>query len=146
MKAKLTSQAKRESYAKLIESGALNTKTLRVLNHIKIWGDSNQCDTDALRNSLNMPHQTITGILSNLLDIGIIKIVGENKVNNIPYSIYHYVSDTHEQKQLENTRRITKYAYYVKQGLKEYDTIMSEAMRQALEGEIEWANKWIRYE
>ena len=148
---KAISKAKRESYIRLINSGELKTKTIKVLAYIKKWQKckyndeayTSICSTYALRNDLNMPHQTITGIISNLLDIGIIKIVAEEKVGKNVYSIYEYVEDVNEQIVLENIRRITKYAYYVKQGIREYADIMGTDLLNQLLDQEKWANDYL---
>ena len=138
---KKTSEAKRITYMKQIESGNLNTKTLTVLNTIKKYGDNFRCDTHSLREELKMPHQSLTAIISNLLDIGIIRISNLVKINGQVYSQYKYVGDFEQQKELEKQRKIEKYGYWLKQGINEYLDLMPAYLKLEIQQEAYENNK-----
>jgi hypothetical protein len=116
------SSAKRETYMKNLKMGVIKTKTMHILNFVK---DNPNCNTDNIRVGLSMPHQTATAIISNLLDIGIIKIVGETKVKNSTYSNYLFVEDYREQDRLEKARHLAKFKLWMEQGLSNYKEEMT---------------------
>ena len=93
-----------------LKMGVLKSKTMQILNFIK---DNKNCNTDDIRIGLNMAHQTATAIISNLLDIGIIKIVGETKVKNSTYSNYLFVEDYREQDRLQKARHLAKFKIWI---------------------------------
>ena len=118
----LMSSAKTETYRENLKMGIIKTKTMQVLNFVK--GNPN-CNTDHIRNGLNMPHQTATAILSNLLDAGIIKIVGETKVKNSTFSNYLFVEDYREEEKLKKARHLVKFNLWMEQGLSNYKDDMT---------------------
>jgi hypothetical protein len=126
---KATSQAKRETYVKQIESGNLNTQTSRVLHYIRY---NPLCDTDELRTKLEMPHQSLTAIVSNLLDIGVIAIVGEIGKRNQVYSVYRYIHEPHLQRMAEKERQEQKFKLWIKQGINMYGELMTESLIECL--------------
>lgn len=119
---KVISSAKRETYMENLKMGVIKTKTMEVLNFIK---DNPNCNTDNIRSGLNMPHQTATAIISNLLDIALIKIVGDTKIKNSTYSNYLFVEDYREQDRLEKARHLAKFKLWMEQGLSNYKEDMS---------------------
>jgi hypothetical protein len=138
MRKKMTSQAKRETYLKNLESGLIQSKTMKVLYFIKTYELSSICNTYDMRNSLNMPHQTLTAIISNLLDLGSIKISEEIKKGNNTYSIYRFVPDIQDQIRISNERKKEKYNYWLKQGINEYSELMSGAIFNLINSQINY--------
>jgi len=128
----MTSQAKRTTYIDNMASGKITNNTLIVLHYIKNNCKVTICDTHEIRAILKMPHQSVTAIISNLLDLGIVKITGEVKRGNQTYSAYAYVSDSMEQIDLEYQRKAEKYHLWLKQGMKEYTNLMSDEMVKQL--------------
>jgi hypothetical protein len=116
------SSAKRETYMENLKMGVIKTKTMEILNFVK--GNPN-CNTDDIRIRLSMAHQTATAIISNLLDIGIIKIVGETKVKNSTYSNYLFVEDYREQDRLEKARHLAKFKIWMEHGIANFKEDMS---------------------
>jgi predicted transcriptional regulator len=82
-------------------------------------------NTDEVRSLLSISHQTATAILSNLLDLGIIKIAGETKINDNTYSRYLFVSEYQEQYNLSKQRKKEKFALWIKQGLNSYADLLN---------------------
>lgn len=127
--AKVISSAKRETYIENLKKGIIKTKTLEVLNFIK---DNPKCNTDTIRVGLSMAHQTATAIISNLLDIGIIKIIGETKVKNSTYSNYLFVEDFSEHSRLEKARHLAKFQIWMEHGLANFKEDMSSQLNMYL--------------
>jgi predicted HTH transcriptional regulator len=116
------SSAKTETYRKNLKMGIIKTKTMQLLNFVK---ENPNCNTDKIRVGLNMPHQTATAIISNLLDEGIIKIIGDTKVKNSTFSNYLFVEDYREEEKLKKARHLAKFKLWMEQGLSTYDDEMT---------------------
>lgn len=132
----MTSQAKRETYLKNLESGMIHTKTMRVLNFIRNYELSSICNTYDMRDTLNMPHQTLTAIISNLLDLGSIRISEEIKKGNNSYSSYRFVPNIEDQIRIANERKKEKFEYWLKQGVNEYSELMSGMMFNLINSQL----------
>lgn len=85
-----------------------------------------------------MAHQTATAIISNLLDIGIIKIVGETKVKNSTYSNYLFVEDFREQNKLEKARHLAKFKIWMEHGLANFKDDMTNTFLTYLTSEHDY--------
>lgn len=125
------SQAKRETYLANLKNGNINSKTMRILYFIKQRPFVN---TDEIRNLLEISHQSATAIISVLLDIGVIKIVGETKINDNSYSKYLFVSDYQEQYNLSEMRIKEKYSIWLQQGISKFrELITTDLYNELLE-------------
>jgi len=116
------SSAKTDTYRENLKMGIIQTKTMKVLSFIK---DNPNCNTDHIRSGLNMPHQTATAIISNLLDAGIIKIIGDTKVKNSTFSNYLFVEDYLEEQKLKKARHLEKFKMWMEQGLANFKEDMT---------------------
>jgi hypothetical protein len=134
MKSRTTSKAKIETYMKNIQSGNIRTKAMRILDYIRRNPFS---DTDAIRSNLQISHQTTTGVISNFMDLGIIKIVGTLKIKNNVYSKYVIVTDYQEQTALAQQRLEEKYQIWLKQGKTMYHLVISTELLTGIENELE---------
>jgi predicted transcriptional regulator len=134
---KATSQAKRETYLNQIQNGNIKSKTVKVLYVIRVAGERMNLTTDVLRERLKMPHQTITAILSNLLDLGMIKIDQENnvKVGSSTYSSYKYVESEEQQILYAELRQKEKFYQWARRGLEEFEQFLPDAVVDALKNE-----------
>ena len=82
--------AKISNYLNALESGLINTTSLKILDYTK----NNEVTTVYhLRKNLNHPHQTITSALSILMDDGLIYEVGTTTVNMRQYSLLKFTDD-----------------------------------------------------
>lgn len=108
---KVVSSAKRETYMENLKMGIIKTNAIKVLNFIK---DNPNCNTDKIRLGLSMAHQTATSVISNLLDLGIIKITGETKIKNSFFSSYVLVENYIEQDDLAKRRKKEKFNAWMK--------------------------------
>lgn len=130
-KNRIMSQAKRETYLANLKNGNINSKTMRILYFIKQRPFVN---TDEIRNLLEISHQSATAIISVLLDIGVIKIVGETKINDNSYSKYLFVSDYQEQYNLSEMRIKEKYSIWLQQGISKFrELITTDLYNELLE-------------
>ena len=130
-KNRIMSQAKRETYLANLKNGNINSKTMRILYFIKQRPFVN---TDEIRNLLEISHQSATAIISVLLDIGVIKIVGETKINDNSYSKYRFVTDYQEQYNLSEMRIKEKYSIWLQQGISKFrELITTDLYNELLE-------------
>ena len=70
--------------------------------------------THQLRDRTGISHQSLTAILSSLTDEGLIKAIGEHKINDSTYSIYMFVHDLEYRKRLIQKRKEEKYVQWLK--------------------------------
>ena len=125
------SQAKRETYLANLKNGNINSKTMRILHFIK---QKPFVNTDEIRNILEISHQSATAIISVLLDVGVIKIVGESKINDNTYSKYLFVSEYQEQYNLSEMRIKEKYSIWLQQGISKFrELITTDLYHELLE-------------
>lgn len=103
--------AKAETYLLQLENGNIKSNAVKVLNHIKT---NVPRDTNTIRAELRLTHQTLTATLSNLLDMGLIKIIGKKRREDSVYSIFQYVSSAGERLELRKARKRKKYEGLVK--------------------------------
>lgn len=129
-KMKTTSKAKRETYVKQVESGNLQSQTIRVLHYVRY---TPLCDTDELRTKLQMAHQSVTAVISNLLDLGLITIVGEITKRKQMYSQYRYIHEPNLQEQCARERKKEKFKMWIRQGQDTYGDLLSKGLQNALD-------------
>lgn len=124
------SEASIKNWLKLMGSGELENKAVRILDYVKVHPGT---DIDKMRVELDIPHQTITAIISNLMDAGLIKFQGERrKTNDNIYSILFFVEYQFERDQLKQKRLKEKFNLWVEKGLSDYTSLMSSQMIMAL--------------
>ena len=70
--------------------------------------------TYELRERTAISHQSLTAILSNLTDEGLIKATGEQKIADSTYSIYMFIHDLEYRKRLVSLRKLEKYKQWLK--------------------------------
>lgn len=116
--------AKLKTLLRNLDNGLIRNNTEIILNHIK--NSQNGVSTYTMRITLKIPHQSLTAVLSNLLDFGVIQVAGMSSHKESYYSIWKFVCDINEQKRIREIRRVTKYSKWVKLGLREYEDLMPE--------------------
>jgi len=134
-------KAKTQNWLTLLQSGTFKTKTVRVLDFIS---KNNHTDIDAIRRQTGEAHQTITSILSGLMDAGLVKEVGQRKKDNIVFSVLNFVQSEEEREQLAMERNKYKYEQWIKRGLSDYRYYLSpkmliELMKEAAKHNVEQA-------
>lgn len=126
--------SKSETWIKQLNEGFLKSKTIVVLDYISKHQHTNLYD---LRIALSMSHQTITSRISNLMDEGVIKIIGSTTIKDNEYSIYKFVSAESEQTLLKSQRAEEKFLNWVKQGLNDHSYFLSTSIKQELKAVTE---------
>ena len=126
-------KAKVKTWIRNVENGMIKSTTDRVLFNIYIatkqkteFTDlfnsvySGSVSTDDLRVLLGLKHQTLTAILSQLQDEGVIKVVGEHERGSSVYSKWAYVNENYEREALAEERRREKFTQWMDRGLNEF--------------------------
>jgi len=124
------SNASTHNWVMLMEKGDLQNYTIKVLRYIK---DNPNTDIDKMRHELNLPHQTLSSRVSELMDEGLVEIVGDRtSKESISYSLIRYVEGTFRQKQVKEQRLRSKYMAWVNKGIREYKDIMPSQLLMEL--------------
>lgn len=121
-----------QNWLRQLDNGILKVKTVIVLDYIK---RNNITDVYELRYALNMPHQTLTGLLSNIMDEGLVKVIGEREVNGMKYSKLCFVDDADERERVIEARKKIMYHQWLKQGKTRYLNLMSSKLKYAISNE-----------
>ncbi|CAB4146903.1 hypothetical protein UFOVP518_3 [uncultured Caudovirales phage] len=119
--------AKIKTWINQIDTGNIKSNTARVLRYIK-----NNQFTDITSIRKHISHQTATSILSELMDSGIVKVVGDRNVNDSFYSVLKYVDDPAEQVQVSHARKMNKYKAWVERGMNDFDGIIDPELKKLL--------------
>lgn len=118
-----------KNWLKLIESGELKNKSVRVLHFLM---NNPLTDLDQVRTTLQMPHQTCSAVISNLMDCGMIKGVGERTKNGLHYSQLVVVESEQERDILAYKREQEKFMVWINRGLDDYQKYLSPIVIQEL--------------
>jgi len=111
-----------KNWLKLIESGELKNKSVRVLNFII---KNPYTDLDQIRTTLQLPHQTCSAVLSTIMDYGLVKGIGERTKNGLHYSQLIFVVSEQERDLLAYKREQEKFMLWVNRGLEDYQKYLS---------------------
>lgn len=124
------SDASVKNWLRLMGTGELENKAVRILDYVKAHPGT---DIDTMRVELDMAHQTITALISNLMDAGLIKFIGERrKSNDNVYSILFFVESQFERDQLKQKRLKEKFNLWIDKGLSDYTSLMSSQLIMSL--------------
>jgi DNA-binding transcriptional ArsR family regulator len=93
-----------------IESGMISSNTTRILHYIMMHDG---CTILHMREDLLCSHQTLTAIISALMDEGLVKSIGEIEVDGSHYSRMKYVSDSVDRIMQMNKRREEKFHRFI---------------------------------
>jgi hypothetical protein len=93
-----------------IESGMITSNTTKILNYIM---NHDGCTILHMREDLLCSHQTLTAIVSSLMDEGLVKAIGEIEVDSSHYSKMFYVSDSIERIGNINKRKEEKFHRFI---------------------------------
>jgi len=109
-------KANYKQYIENLNSGFIKSKTLKVLNYIKINPNSTIFE---MRMNMNISHQTLTSAISNLMDVGLIEINGQTKLGTPEkhYSIFVFQSDESKILNNINKRELEKIKLWIAKGL-----------------------------
>ena len=101
-----------------LENGNIKTNTTKILYAIckHTYRGKGYTNVDELRTELNLPHQTLTAILSMVQDEGMIVMFGEVEINKSKYQKISYAKPS-ERESLIYNRRIDKFNQWLKRGV-----------------------------
>jgi len=119
-----TSIAKAENWIKNLQNGNIKSKTMQVIKFIK---DNPKCNLEIIRDKTGLPHQTVTGCLSRVMDEGLVKFVGKIESTNNVYSLLEYVTDMSELYRLKNQRDKEKMVRWANNGINKFKPMLSSA-------------------
>lgn len=95
-----------KTWLKQIESGMIATNTTKILHFIM---RHDGCNIYQMRENLNISHQTLTAIISVLMDEGLVRASGEIEIDGSHYSKLFYLFDRLKQEEQIEQRRIEKF-------------------------------------
>ena len=101
-------------YLTNIESGFIKSRAVLILKHI---AESRGITLWELRKTTSISHQTLTSAISNLMNLGIVKIIGKTEIDNKNYSNFEFVKDANEIKENAEKRKNEKLLSWIKVGL-----------------------------
>lgn len=123
-------KAKIATYLIQLHEGNIKGNLMEVL----YWISRNRGTTvHEMRTALSMAHQSLTPAVSNLLDSGLIREIGQVRIKDSFYSTYEFEPDAEKQDELADLRSKEKYKQWCKHGLKEFKSKMSFTLIQELE-------------
>ena len=123
-----------KNWLKQLNNGVIKSKTTRIIFeiHKATYKGKGFTTIDELRKDLNMAHQTLTAIVSNIQDEGLIVTFGE--VENETGSIFQKIryARTEEREELVRQRRIEKLSQWIKRGREEFNDLLPASMIREL--------------
>ena len=99
-----------ETWIRNLENGNITNKTMVVLSYIKKHPNT---DIREICTVCDLPHQTVTACLSNIMDEGVVKVVGEREHGKSLFSTLLFVNDQQERYRLKHARIIAKMEKWV---------------------------------
>lgn len=127
-------RANAKTWIAQLQSGEIKTKKMKVLDYIRKNPTTNmkkpKTDIRTMCFKLGMVHQSLTSSLSNLEDVGLIKVVGEIQVLNKYYSIYEFVKNEKEREKLMEARFKRKFQTWVKKADKYEGLIPTNLLKE----------------
>jgi len=123
-----------KNWLKQLNSGEIKSKTTRIIYeiHKHTYKGKGFTTIDELRKDLNMAHQTLTAIVSNIQDEGLIVTFGE--FYNEERSVFQRIryARPEERNHLVRARRIDKLSQWIKRGREEFNDLLPNSMIQEL--------------
>ena len=111
-----------QTWLKQLNEGVIKSKTSRIIFeiHKNTYKGKGFTTIEELRRELNMAHQTLTAIVSNIQDEGLIVTFGE--VENEQGSIFQKIryARPEEREDLVRKRQLEKLSQWIKRGKEEF--------------------------
>ena len=128
-------KVKVKNWLEQLNNGEIKSKTTRIIYeiHKHTFKGKGFTTIDELRKDLSMAHQTLTAIVSNLQDEGLIATYGEiqNESGGFFYQKIRYAG--HEDREyLIRERRREKLSQWIKRGREEFNDLLPYSMIQEL--------------
>jgi len=137
----MKNKARVQTWLNNVRNGNITGKTQRVLSCIV--HRPHGIATDELRNVTEISHQTLTSILTNLHDAGLICVVDVVERCANVYSIYRFVEDEQTRSFIAREREREKMLLWIKRGRKDFDHMMSNEFSYFLERfEKKFSQEW----
>lgn len=121
-------KAKIQTYMIQLQNGNIQGNQMEVLDYI--WRHSGTT-IHKMRTELFMAHQSLTPSVSNLMDAGIVKEIGQIKINDSIYSQFQFVPDAEEQDRLAEDRLMDKFKQWKQKG-RDFIDLMDDELRDIL--------------
>lgn len=110
-----------KTYLKYLQSGYIKTKTDLVIDIIR---KNPRITIHDIRTQYKISHQTLTGIISNLMDDGLIYFCGEVKHGSSHFSMLMFEPDVESQKVRAQLRAVEKFRIWANQ-LSNYKMVLT---------------------
>ena len=111
-----------KNWIEQLRSGNIKTNTTKLLLaiHTHTYRGRGSTHINELRKTLEISHQSLTAILSNVMDEGMVEDYGEIKVDDTFYSKLRYTRPEDRDMRVE-LRRDKKYQDWLKRGIEEFN-------------------------
>ena len=111
-----------KNWIEQLRSGNIKTNTTKLLLaiHTHTYRGRGYTHINELRKTLEISHQSLTAILSNVMDEGMVEDYGEIKVDDTFYSKLRYTRPEDRDMRVE-LRREKKYQDWLKRGIEEFN-------------------------
>lgn len=123
-----------QNWLKQLNNGVIKSKTTRIIFeiHKATYKGKGFTTIDELRKDLNMAHQTLTAIVSNIQDEGLIVTFGE--IENETGSVFQKIryARAEERDDLVRQRRIEKLSQWIKRGREEFSDLLPASILREL--------------
>jgi len=127
-------KVKVKNWLEQLNNGEIKSKTTRIIYeiHKHTFKGKGFTTIDELRKDLSMAHQTLTAIVSNIQDEGLIATYGE--IQNESGGIFQHIRYArHEEREnLIQERRREKLSQWIKRGREEFNDLLPYSMMQEL--------------
>lgn len=113
-------KAKVQTWLENIQNGNIKSKTTRILNYIIERSEFGDVDIYTMRIDLGISHQSLTAIISEFQDYGLVKVIDVVEIEGNYYSLFKYVTNKQERDKLVYERDKEKVLNWLKQGIVKY--------------------------
>jgi DNA-binding MarR family transcriptional regulator len=123
-----------KTWLKQLNEGVIKSKTTQIIFeiHKHTYKGKGHTTIEELRKELNMAHQTLTAIVSNIQDEGLIVTYGE--ITNEQGSVFQKIryARPEERDNLVRARRLEKLSQWIKRGREEFNDLLPQSTIQEL--------------
>lgn len=123
-----TRKAKIKTFLMQLQNGNIRGNQMECLDYI--YKNTGATIHD-MRIALGMAHQSVTPSISLLLDCGIIREMGQIKINDSFYSKYEFEPDAEKQDELAKYRLDEKFKQWKQRG-RDFIDLMSGELKESL--------------
>lgn len=125
-------KAKVKTWLAQLESGAIKSKTVTVLDYIKKNSENFRFVTLVdMRQELRISHQSLTGIISNMCDEGLIYGGFEIEHNGSYYTQFRFIFDEENRARIRQERLREKFTHWLNR-VDEFEELIPSYLIQQL--------------